>query len=368
MAPQQIGKRIKALRDERGLSQDELAREFGFKDRQTLSAIETGVRRVTAEELVLAVEILEAPLEYFTDPFLLVGEGRFSWRQSGVEPAKLNEYEHDAGRWIAAYRTLAPQVGRDTPLMRQALGLTRQSSFEDAAFIGERFVTKFKLGDTPATRLAEIMEQELDILVLMVDTCEGISGAACRLPDLDTVLIARREIEGRRHFDLAHELFHILTWAVMPPQHYEEILETGGNRVEQLANIFASALLMPSATLEKHGDWSSLAEEQLIAKLNAVADELRVTSSALRWRLVTLGKLKPAVARTLPDAALRNNGCEGAAGEPPPQFSKPFTEVLGLAIEQGIVSVRRVAGLLNLTVDDMADLFAAHGVDCAIEL
>ena len=217
-------------------------------------------------------------------------------------------------------------------------------------------------------RLAEIMQQELDILVLMVDTCDGVSGAACRLPDLDTVLIARREIEGRRHFDLAHELFHILTWDVMPPEHYEGIQETGGNRVEQLANSFASALLMPSAVLEKYGDWSSLAEQELIAKLNAVADELRVTSSALRWRLVTLGKLKPAVARALPDAALRNNGREAAAGEPPPLFSKPFTEVLGLAIEQGIVSVRRVAGLLNLTVDDLADLFAAHGVDCAIEL
>ena len=48
---------------------------FGFNDRQTVSAIETGLRRVTAEELVLAVERLGAPLEYFTDPFLLVGEG-----------------------------------------------------------------------------------------------------------------------------------------------------------------------------------------------------------------------------------------------------------------------------------------------------
>ena len=57
---------------------------FGFNDRQTVSAIETGARRVTAEELVLAVERLGAPLEYFTDPFPLVGEGRSSWRQSGV--------------------------------------------------------------------------------------------------------------------------------------------------------------------------------------------------------------------------------------------------------------------------------------------
>ncbi|MGH7986307.1 MAG: helix-turn-helix transcriptional regulator, partial [Candidatus Binataceae bacterium] len=42
-----IGARIKALREERSLSQDDLARLFGFKDRQTVSAIETGERRVT---------------------------------------------------------------------------------------------------------------------------------------------------------------------------------------------------------------------------------------------------------------------------------------------------------------------------------
>src|ERR1700731_3070699 len=78
-----IGTRIKALREERKLSQDDLARVFGFKDRQTVSAIETGERRVTAEELIMAVEKLGAPLDYFTDPFLLVGEGRFSWRRQG---------------------------------------------------------------------------------------------------------------------------------------------------------------------------------------------------------------------------------------------------------------------------------------------
>ena len=47
-----IGARIKALREERKLSQDDLARLFGFKDRQTVSAIETGERRVSAEELL----------------------------------------------------------------------------------------------------------------------------------------------------------------------------------------------------------------------------------------------------------------------------------------------------------------------------
>ena len=91
MADQIIGTRIKALRQERGLSQESLAQLFGFKDRQTVSAIETGVRRVTAEELLLAVEKLNAPFDYFTDPFRLDGEGRFSWRQSGVGGSQLAE-------------------------------------------------------------------------------------------------------------------------------------------------------------------------------------------------------------------------------------------------------------------------------------
>ena len=41
-----IGARIKSLREQRRLSQEDLAEQFGFKDRQTLSAIETGDRKV----------------------------------------------------------------------------------------------------------------------------------------------------------------------------------------------------------------------------------------------------------------------------------------------------------------------------------
>ncbi len=360
-----IGQRIKALRETRGLSQDDLARRFGFKDRQTVSAIETGERRVTAEELVLAAEILGEPLEYFTDPFLLVGEGRFSWRQSNVGKLRLEGYERNAGRWIAAFRVIAPQVGNETPLLRRTLGLNKGSRFEDAMEAGERFVAEFKLGDVPAARLAEVMQRELSILVLYVDAFDGISGAACRLPDLDAVLINRNEVVGRRNFDLAHELFHILTWDAMPPEHSEESRETGGNRVEQLANNFASAVLMPEAVLDRFGDWGAIPASELAERLNAAADTLMVTASALKWRLVALGRLKAAA---VTDAALRNNGREAARSDAPPLFSKPFMEVLALAIDKGRVSARKAAGLVDLTVDELGDLFTLHGVTSPLEL
>ena len=363
-----IGARIKALREERKLSQDSLARLLGFKDRQTVSAIETGMRRVTAEELVLAVEALDVSLQYFIDPFLLVGEGRFCWRHTGVEGERLATYERRAGRWIAAFRNLAPRVGRGMPLMRRALGLSRRSSFEDAMLAGERFAAEFGLGDVPATRLSEVLEREFSILVLTVDAQRGISGAACRLPELDAVLIARHEVAGRRHFDLAHELFHLLTWDAMPPAHYEEATDTGGNRVEQLANNFSSAVLMPTGILEGFGSWSSLSGDELVRRLNRVADQLQVTASALKWRLVALGALSPAPARLIPDAALRNNGRTVPEHAPPARFSKPFMEVMGRAMDCGHVSVRRMAALLDLTVEDLAPLFTSHGIDQRVDL
>jgi transcriptional regulator with XRE-family HTH domain len=363
-----IGTRIKALREQRGLSQDDLARLFGFKDRQTVSAIETGERRVSAEELLLAVGKLGVSLDYFMDPFRLDGEGRFSWRQTGLPTAKLSAYERTAGRWIAAFRRIAPEVGCEIPLLRHSLGLTRQNSFEDAAAAGERFAAEFTLGEVPADALPSTMEGRLGLLVLMVSAFEGISGAACRLPELDTVLINRSEVPGRRHFDLAHELFHILTWDAMAPEHIEEATETGGNRVEQLANTFASAVLMPAAALDRFGNWSTLSRDELIAKLNDVADALRVTASALKWRLVGLRRLTRARAQEIPDAALRNNGRAVAIVDLPPLFSKPFVEVIARALDGGRISARKAADLLDLAIDDLPDLFRAHGVEASVEL
>ncbi|MBZ9696467.1 MULTISPECIES: helix-turn-helix domain-containing protein [unclassified Mesorhizobium] len=360
-----ISARLKAIREQRRLSQEEVSRLFGFKDRQTLSAIETGERRLSAEELVRAVEIFGVPLDFFTDPFLLVGEGKFSWRQTGIIGRGLVEYERDAGRMIAAFRMLAPQVGKAAPLLRRALGLSKDSSFEDASAAGERFAAEFRLGDVPAARLAEIMEQELGMLVLMVDPIEGASGAACRLPELDVVLINRREVPGRRHFDLAHELFHILTWDAMPPDHVEDVVPKRRNRVEQLADNFASAVLMPSDVLSRYGDWSKLEGEELVTRLNMAADELRVTASALRWRLVGLGW----IGKGLAEDRLRNNGRAKPAEERLPHlFSKSFVEVIAKATQEGRVAIRRVSYLLGLSIDDLAELFMVHGVEAPYEL
>lgn len=364
---QLIGARIRALREQRGLSQERLSEQLGFNDRQTLSAIENGERRLSAEELLLVMQCLGADLDYFTDPFRLIGEGRFSWRQTNVGTPRLEAYERSAGRWIAAYRTLARQIGRHAPLLRRSLGLTKHDSFEEAVAAGERFAAEFDLGIVPAATLAEIIERALGILVLNVDAIEGISGAACRLPELDVVLINRHEVPGRRHFDLAHELFHILTWDTMTPEHVEEAVETSKNRIEQLANAFASAVLMPTKVLDRFGSWAELDGGALVSRLNAVADELLVTASALKWRLVSSGRLAQTTARGISDATLRRNGRGSRERKLPPLFSKPFIEVIAEGMRRGHISARRLSGLLDVPIDALSTLFHQYGVEAPDE-
>ena len=152
----------------------------------------------------------------------------------------------------------------------------------------------------------------------------------------------------------------------MPPKHVEEAADHGGNRVEQLANSFASALLMPRSALESQ-DWIQLDMDDLIASLNNTADELGVTSSALRWRLVALKKLAKSVARSIPKSTLRNNGRQ-VSPDLPPLFSRLFAEVFAKAIDEGYVSVRRAASVVGLAVEDLQQLFSDHGIDCRVEL
>lgn len=385
MSANLFGTRIRALREARDLTQDQLADRLGFKDRQTLSAIETGDRRLSADELLRAAEVLSEPLETFTDPFLLIGEGKFSWRQKDVPPARLTDYERKAGRWIAAWRELSARQGQQPPLDRRALRLDKTSRFEDAIAAGERFAAEYDLGDVPSRRLAGVMQAEFSILVLMVDAIAGISGAACRLPELDAVLINRLEVEGRRHFDLAHELFHILTWDTMPPEHVETAAEISRNRVEQLANKFASAVLMPDSALSRFGAWSGLSKPDLIAKLNDTADALAVTSSALKWRLVDLERIGTTDAKGIDDRLLRHNGHGASTSEAaplfetpdaespvapskdlPPLFSAAFLTVIARGLTEGQLSVRRAAGLLGEAIDDLPGLFAAHEIPVEI--
>lgn len=362
-----INSRLKAAREKAGLTQTEASQRFGFKDRQTLAAIEAGQRKLTAAELLRATQIFGVGLEYFTDPFTLAGEGAFSWRAKGATPALLDHFEAKAGRWIAAYRKLGEGKERAGDPLQPRLPLTARSTFEQARAAAEALGTVWQLGEVPALTLETCIREKLHALVLYVDAPAGISGAACHLTDLNAVLINRNEPEGRRHYDLAHEVFHLLTWEQMPPEHTEsEIPRKGkGNRVEQLADNFASALLMPERTLAPR--WQARGKD-IHDWLNTVASELLVTAAALKWRLVQLEWLSKADLLDINDQRLTANGRPRSEQVMPRLYCRELVARFHEALSQGNLSVRRAAELLDCRLEDLADLLRSYELTVHFDL
>ena len=152
-------------------------------------------------------------------------------------------------RLVGLYRHLSRVAGTPFPALVEQLPLHRQSSFEEAAALAERLVVDWELGNVSTQRLRDACEERIDLLELFLDLPTSISGAALRLPEMGAVAINRKDPSGRRNFDFAHELFHLLTWQTLPPERIDDGRGSGskGKRMEQLANTFASVLLIPNS-------------------------------------------------------------------------------------------------------------------------
>ena len=362
-----IGFRVKSARDSREWTQEQLAQALGFNDRQTISDLETGKRVLKPEELLRLSDIFDLDLDYFLDPFAVAGEARFSWRAATEVPEPtLDSFELKAGRVIGLLRWLREtELGPASPL-KQSLRLPERCSFEEVQERAEDLVRKLDLGLIPAERLVDSVERMLDVPVLFIDAPDGgsISGATCHLFDLAVILINRMESEGRRYFDLAHELFHALTWDSMEPDHRESNSiedRRKDKRLEQLADNFAAALLMPQESLNNLIDLNRITDSTYIAE---VATKFHVTSMALGWRLFNLKLIDDTTRASL--AYVRTTQQPSMQGFQ--RFSKSFVIMLANAIDRGRLSARKASKTLSMNPSQLAELFAEHEIAVPFEL
>lgn len=356
----QIGERIRLARDEKEITQEAFAKALGWNSHQTVSAVETGLRQLQPEELTRISEVLDQPLAFFIDPYVVTEKRAFSYRAK-ANTADLAAFEKKAHKLISAGRRFRELLGEPALTFGNRLrNVGPQSTLDAARRCGEETAKALELGDAPALKLREAIEGRLNVMVLFVDAPGSISGAACHLSDGDFIMINRREVSFRRNYDLGHELFHILTWDTMPPEKNDTILaEAEKPKPEKLADAFTAGLLMPIGSIRAR--WQRRAPTTPLRPwMIQNARELHVSGQALYWRLVNAGLLGRAEAEAIePDSLSRSDGPE--PGGKPNLYSADFVRRLHSVLELGRVTARKAAELLDCELDDLAALFAAYG-------
>jgi Zn-dependent peptidase ImmA (M78 family) len=160
------------------------------------------------------------------------------------------------------------------------------------------------LGAKPALNLRNALENVLRVKVLHLRLPDGVSGASVVDNTLGVgILINANDAPWRRNFDLAHELFHIVTWNVFTHKEVGDgITKT---KPEQYADAFASSLLLPKEPLLNSLQEVRIGNQIKLVDIIELAKEYGVSTAAILWRLVNLGQiLEPEVKRILDDPKL----------------------------------------------------------------
>ena len=296
-----LEKRIMAARRAAGFSISEAAQKLGFKNYQTLSAIEKGARKINAHELIMIARLYGRSLDYFLESDIAPDPVPL-WRKTAETDA--NRVQRQFLSFLEKYTNLEHLLGLKRKWKDIQKNYDRDDfsvdGFERADKLGAEIHNFLDLGSRPSSNLLYVLENKLRFKILHIPLGDGVSGASIVDNTLGVgILINANDAPWRRNFDLAHELFHVITWNVFSP---EEIGNgTKKTRPEQYADIFASSLLLPEAHLLDTLKETITDNEVRIIDIIEVAKDFGVSTEAVLWRLVNLKILKKSQAQKVLD-------------------------------------------------------------------
>jgi len=361
-----LNKRIIAAREAAGFSITEAAQKLKFKNYQTLSAIEKGLRKINAHELILIARLYGRNLDYFLesdiapDPIPL-------WRKEAN--TDVNQVQRQFLSFLENYSNLEHLLG----LKRRWKDILKNydrddfsdNGFEQADKLGAEIHDFLDLGSRPYSNLLDMLENNLRFKILHLPLGDGISGASVVDNNLGVgILINLDDRPWRRNFDLAHELFHVITWNVF--SHEEIGTGTTKTRPETYANIFASSLLLPEVHLRDALKETVTDKKLRLIDIIELAKDFGVSTEAVLWRLVNLKILKKSQAQKVLDNPElrdldRNMRRELYNRENPSKFPSRFISLACRCLMEGKISRGTFAEYLEIDRVEIDDYLAAAG-------
>jgi len=281
-----LATRLKELRESLGLKLTEAAEKLGFSSYQILSNIEEGKRDVKASELFKFSKAYYCSIDKLLGYEGIGSEVTFVWRNP--PQVKKTEIEKDILFRCEQYRLLENLLNIKSNEKFIKVTLDDISTNFKVQKLASDVSKLLSLGRRPAFNLQKVLEQDFGIKVIYYSFGGG-SSISTVSPQLGNIIVINKdEAPWRQNFDLAHELFHLITWdAVVLSQNFTD--EEYSEDIERKADIFASALLLPEDEVKKEiMNRAEVTKQISYSDIVDIAIEFGVSTQALVYRLFHL--------------------------------------------------------------------------------
>jgi Zn-dependent peptidase ImmA (M78 family)/DNA-binding XRE family transcriptional regulator len=358
-----LAERIRATREQLGLTQNQLAEMAGFSSAQIISQIEKAERDIKAWELLNLAKALK------TDVAVLLAENSSTptanvlWRKMPTQNRQLleSDFLQRCQEYALVEKLNDIKIGYQLPVITVDLS---SMTFQDAEKMGREIRDSLGLGNRPASSLSNMLENKYGVKIWYANLGEDGSAASTKGPFGLGVLINSAEAPWRRNYSFAHELFHLLTWDAVALT--EQTKGESSDRTEKLAEAFASTLLLPDTEIEEL--LKNRVKENKIeyAGLVEIAREFGVSTIALLRRLKNLRYLNSDTVHNLendPDFQQLDRNVRNGAWNMPPAIPERFVRLAFMAFQNGKLSRAKLAEFLKASLLDLSDFLLEYGLD-----
>lgn len=293
-----LGELLRKERESLDMTLVEVSKKLNFNHYQTLSSIEVGEREVKAWELAELARIYGRDVDYFLYLEPSEEKGRILWN-SPEESTQKSLLEQQFPLICQRYQKLTELLRENeaaNAILKFKIDKHELLSGNALKYI-EDLVSHYShilnLGSRPACSLTKILEEKMGIKVIFLSMASDISQGCTIDPNFGmAALINENNAPWRRSFDLCCEFFYLLTWNLFTEEEIYQSQKIGENRVEQLADVFAAAFLIPEKDLRDEFE-KRIEDDKNISYLALVymARDFNVPLEALIIRSGNLGLL-----------------------------------------------------------------------------
>ena len=337
--------KLKHARENIGLTQKRVSALSGIDD-SSLSAFETGRAEQRLGQLARLAEVYRVPVTYFFDETAPAPQVVL-WRN---EPEDEAQARGDFLQLCRQYRQLEAWTNepndKQLPNIDTSTGTFHYPQVEELANNAREIMG---LGDRPGQSLYTVLEEVYGTKIFHLDLGDtGTAASAVSEEFGQAILFNTRCSRWRRNHDLAHELFHLLTWARF---NHTDASARPSDTEEKYATCFAGNLLLPADVVRPAIAKAADAEGRIsFDQIDTVAREFDVSLESLIWRMHFLNNWKSDTTHHYVDQAKAFvTATHREPGEKPRRLPERYRALAIKALRNGDISQGRFAKFMNVS-------------------